>query len=92
MGQPKTDGEKVLHVLATNPDINHIEDAYTKAGVTPDSAQKDLMKMGLNTIGNNQQKPATTPSIKDSTTPNTSPASSVQQGDNRQQGSNSIQG
>jgi hypothetical protein len=80
LGQPRNDGEKVLHVLATNPDINHIEDAYTKAGVTPDSAQKDLMKMGLNTIGNNPQK-----------TPQVTPAPSAQQSPT-QQGGNSIQG
>jgi len=88
-GQPRNDGEKVLHVLATNPDINHIEDAYTKAGVSPESAQKDLIKMGINPVGNNQQKPETTPSISKSVTPNTS---TPQTNTGGVQGTNTLQG
>jgi hypothetical protein len=52
--------EKVLNVLANDPSVTHIEDAYKKAGVNPTDAEKLFPSMGINiALKQQDQKPAT---------------------------------
>jgi hypothetical protein len=77
VGQPRNDGEKVLHTLATNPNINKIEDAYKEAKVSPESALPFLIKMGLNPATNNNQQQANAQKQTNTPQQKTTPATSA---------------
>jgi hypothetical protein len=98
VGQPRNDGEKVLHILATNPNINKIEDAYKEAKVSPESALPFLIKMGLNPAANNNQQqtntqqqkstPTTQASTPNATTTNTTTQTTSQNSQSNYPGAN----
>jgi hypothetical protein len=81
MGAPRNDVEKVFHVLATNPKINHIEDAFKEAKVDPTKTAELMVGYGLNPIGGNPQQPKTeTPTAN--TTQNPASTADTPQGSN----------
>jgi hypothetical protein len=59
LGTPQNDAEKVFHVLATNPKINNIEDAFKEAKVDPQKTTELMVGYGLNPIGSKPQQPKT---------------------------------